>query len=84
MNKNFISICVLYPTETSETFYVDVEIDYHLPDPNTDDSDWDYYGCFDIVGYSCKESDTLNLNKLKKICREYIRELVITQTLYFE
>lgn len=82
--KNIISLCVPYNTSTSQTFYVDVEIDYQLPDLNQDDSDWDYYGCFDIVDYSSDYTDEINLNKLKQICREYIRELVITQTLYLE
>lgn len=82
--NNIISLCVPYHTSTSETFYVDVEIDYQLPNLSEDESDWDYYGCFDIVSYSTDYPDEIKLNKLKQICREYIRELVITQTLYLD
>lgn len=80
--NNIITICVPYTTKTTKTIFVDVEIDYKTPEPTVDDSDWDYYGCFDIVAYSCDYPNDLNLNKLKVICREYTRDMIIDKMMY--
>lgn len=84
MSNHITTICVKYPSPTSQYFFVEVDLDYQVPDSQVDASDWDYYGSFDILNYSSENQDEIDLKTLKKICKDYMRDLIITECFFAE